>query len=684
MEHLWKSVSIKGLLALSVSGKRLLQLQSHEVKSPRDYELKLTKAEATRLSTYAACIITLEYPYNLHATTTIDMHGMAVPSLHLFDQLIDRYYEFAAQSPLLFGRSPTSNTSPITLRTLFPRLQALRGITGEFLIYRNSQAHTRADFTVPLGNPLQSVLQPLCKIYANRTTAIPLILSTSSHVTLMSHLIEPKYFLDVRRNERLEYLDVTRRRSWVVREDWAQIARQTGSSAEFTTTTTRPPLHTLSLTMFHVHHFFSRLVQPDMFGEVLPHLRTLRLKNLRDDHYFLPIVTEFIPSISAQSSPPSQSTRYSSDETSAYGGGSGPETVWPRITRRVVITDSDDEDIEPMPPGGYLATPRVSRDVPTSTNPVPTIPLTATALQQLEAPTLTEVAAEEAGHQTSEDLDLTVSSDEDKMRRMVSSCDGDSDMGHLYRLHGRKGTSYATALDDLPVDPLSELDISEASSSSPIGMDIQEPIAGPSSNPNPVNNNRLRFLNISSPPFSPSSSHPHSRSSTDVDDDDGVYNQPFPNIWSTAFTDEFDDLDEITDSTDNDDDDGAGSLDEALDPIPLDADEASASHGPVPPPNRSLLELIAFSCPNLEILSLNGSGWDFAALLRTSSKDSDNEADGNDEGEGQLTNIELGVDFCGIMDAEERTQILVNGIERALKQWMKGKAKGRSPPKWRR
>ncbi|KAG9022784.1 hypothetical protein FRB95_014194, partial [Tulasnella sp. JGI-2019a] len=181
--------------------------------------------------------------------------------------------------------------------------------------------------------------------------------------------LEPKAFLDLRSNHVLEYLDVTKKRDWVVRDDWTQVAHQAGWSAaeiaESDENKGQPPLKHLSLTMYHVHHFFATLVGPDMFGEVLPHLRTLRLKNLKDDS----VVAE-LPAISTSSEGDSRFVSESdsgssgksnevstSSSASEFGGGS--RTVWPRITRRIIRSEDgesdrmEDSDDEPTPPGGY-------------------------------------------------------------------------------------------------------------------------------------------------------------------------------------------------------------------------------------------------------------------------------------------------------------------------------------------
>ncbi|KAG8982348.1 hypothetical protein FRB94_013895 [Tulasnella sp. JGI-2019a] len=679
LEHLWKSIAITDCLNLVASGRHLLRVTTSQVRSPKDYELKLTTAEAIRLSTFARCIITLEYPYSLH-TAGFNNPSLAHTPYYLFGQLIDRYYQCVVQFPHLFGHSVITSPSSITLRTLFPRLRNLRGTSAAtfFVQSRDQYPPGWASFTVPLSfNPLQSVLQPLCVIYDSRATAIPRILSSSSSLTLDSLSLEPKAFLDLRRNHVLEYLDVTKKRDWVVRDDWTQVAHQAGWSAaeiaESEENKGKPPLKHLSLTMYHVHHFFATLVGPDMFGEVLPHLRTLRLKNLKDDSVAaeLPAIStssegdsRFVSESDSGSSGRSNETSTSSS-ASAFGGG--PRTVWPRITRRTIRSEDcesdrmEDPDDEPTPPGGYVIG-TTSRRINSTSG---TVPLTATALQQLEGPILTETIAEEAGHQSSEDLDLTEA--EEKGKRTASG--EDSDIVTSY--HHRRGTSYATALDDFSglqnLRNPTTTDVSDASELESGFKDLAQTPTSVRVGPSKGVNNRLRFLNISSPSSSSGPSSPAAMHSEDEDEDED--DQPdniFPNIWDTdIFNGDDSEL-----STDDDDDNGNGLDEMEFTGLPL-----APSPTPVPPPTRSFLELIATSCPNLEVLSLSGNGWDFSVLLLHSDPTGGDEGD---EGEEQLSKIELGVDFRGTLDAEERTDILVDGIDRALKQWKKGKGKSRT------
>ncbi|KAG9003060.1 hypothetical protein FRB90_011256 [Tulasnella sp. 427] len=114
--------------------------------------------------------------------------------------------------------------------------------------------------------------------------------------------------------------------------------------------------------------------------------------------------------------------------------------------------------------------------------------------------------------------------------------------------------------------------------------------------------------------------------------------------------------------------------DDSFTSVSSDALQGGA-HPPIDPPNRAFLQLVAESCPELEMLVLE-EAWDFDRLTAEDAGGagvdvgvSGTGTPGEPEvGPGTLSRVRLRVNFRSVEDAEERTEVLVKGIRRAMMQ----------------
>lgn len=604
----------------------------------------MTNAEALRLQKYATSIVTLEYPYSVYSG--LDRN----PPHFLLDQLVEGWRDFVLKYPMLFGVLPETQ---VTLTTLFPRLRQLRGSTGDFINSRTSRSisiytDTTASFTVPL-NPIFGILQPLCRVYAHRATSVPIIASASTQLTLDSNSLNPKTFLDIRRNKRLTSLEVRGGRNWLVYDEWIQVALKAGWNASdadaiLSPQSTKPPLQLLSLHTPEVHHVFTKLISPNMFGPIT-HLRVLHLgiPQLQS------ITRRSAPSYTSDSDPPTLASVSESESESDVSVGILPTLrgMWPRITRRIIRSEdsnqgSDEGAPRAVMPGHYsptATTPSFLGDF--DTTPIPgsmvTIPLTAAALETLQAPTLTEEAAAAAGHQTSDDNEGDSSSSSSDV---LQDSDAQPPPNHL----PLRSTDFSDYFSDSSAD-------SPNPTQPPGGFDAFSP-AFPHAVPQPPSDRSDSPL----PPLLDVST---------ADSDDGEYAQHFPNLWHNH--------NHAHSSTDSEDlviSSWASNI----------SMEAASSPTLVPPPDRSFVQLIASSSPRLEILVFEGN-WDWTRLVSAMPTHGPMTGTGIVSWEHELhgltrVEVRLGAEYYEANE-EDRAAVLVGGIEDAMKRWRKGKRKDR-------
>ncbi|KAG8991768.1 hypothetical protein FRB90_001240 [Tulasnella sp. 427] len=635
IEHLWRSVNVRTFLKLSSGYRRVADLVSLGPVCSIDFfilsantlniayrklyaffalqiqdDLSLTVAEVARLGIYAPCIAVFEFSY--HEATG---NGAQRPPDLYIELLIDLWCDILNDHPHLLPIPHGGFTHPITdltLPVLFPRLRSLLGSTS----HNFAEGCQNAEFLVPF-RPLHGLLRPLTKVYRTEPLALSLVATTSSEVVMDTSDLRPSIWFEFKRNPILRRVEFTRRSRRVVRDDWDKVLAD-APGAGWTKQTfpwhLKPPIRHLTLRAFDVHFVFTRLVDKRMFGPVTQ-IRVLRLRNFSktarqyESTESRSSRSEYLPRLVDTEDELAEETGSEvapwEGKTLKDGGDAIVDDQDVAVTSTLLETASFDDDDGVSYFDGTPITAANIRTVLGDRSTRPT-PLTEAALAEMRA--------------SSRDVDLASSRNSSTTRSSQSP--------------PPPPPGFET--DDYP-----DLDASSAASGLGRRSDASSSrLAGPLYN---------------------------TESSTDDDDDasGGAGAGGGGSLWNPLGFNFFND--NYTSEDDSASDDSFAS-------VSSDALQGGA-HPPIDPPDRAFLRLVAESCPELEMLVLE-EAWDFDRLTAEEAGGAGASASvavgtraGEPEGgPGTLSRVRLRVNFRSVEDVEERTEVLMKGIRRAMKQ----------------
>ncbi|KAG9006824.1 hypothetical protein FRB90_009727 [Tulasnella sp. 427] len=605
IEHLWRSVNVRTFLTLSSGYRRVADLVS---LGPIQDGLSLTVAEVAKPGIYAPCIAVFEPCYHEATDTEPNVHPTSTSNSSSTSGAT------SSQTTHTSSQSPHSGfMHPITelrLPVLFPRLRSLLGSTS-----RNfAEGCQNAEFLVPF-RPLHGLLRPLTKVYRTKPLALLLVATTSSEVVMDTSDLRPSVWFEFKRNPILRRVEFTRRSRRVVRDDWDKVLAD-APGAGWTKQTfpwhLKPPIRHLTLRAFDVHFVFARLVDKRMFGPVTQ-IRVLRLRN-------------FSKTARQYESTESRSSRSEYlprlvDTEDELAEETGSEVVpWEGKTLKdggdAIV---DDQDVAVT--STLLET--ASFDDDDGVSYFDDTPITAANIRTVlgdrsTRPTpLTEAALAEM-RASSRDVDLASS-------RNSSTT--------------RSSQSPPPPPPGFETDEYPDLDASSAASGLGRRSDASSSrLAGPLYN---------------------------TESSTDDDEDasGGAGAGGGSSLWNPLGFNFFNDNYTSEDDSASDDDSFASVSSDAL---------QGGAFPPIDPPDRAFLRLVAESCPELDMLVLE-EAWDFDRLTAGDVEGAGGIAVGTrgeepEVGPGTLSRVRLRVNFRSVEDVEERMEVLVKGIRRAMGQ----------------
>ncbi|KAG8952075.1 hypothetical protein FRC00_006942, partial [Tulasnella sp. 408] len=574
-------------------------------------DLSLTVAEVSRLGIYAPCISVFEFSY--HEATG---NGVQRPPDLYIELLIDLWCDILNQHPQLLPVPHggfTHTITDVTLPVLFPRLRGLRGSTSHSF----AEGCQNAEFLVPF-QPMHGLLRPLMGIYRTEPITLSLIATKSTEIVMDTSDLRHSIFFEFKKNPILRRLEYTRRSRRAVRDDWDKILLEsrTGWSTQTFPYSLKPPLRHLTLRAFDVHFFFTRLMDSRMFGPITQ-IRVLCLRNFSkttrqyESTESRSSRSEYMPRLVDTEDELAEETGSDAapwEGKTLTGGGIGDDDPDVAVTSTLFETASFDDDIS------YFDDPHFSA----ATLPLALggrsrpIPLTEAALAEMRA--------------SSRDVDLASS---------------------------RNSSTTRSSQSTPPPPPGFETD-DYSQNDDGQDNDVEESSAVSGASPRRRRRRRREPSNASSS----AQAGPLYETESSDDDDDGsggnggsLWNPLGFNFFNDHYTTE-----------------GSSEIDDSFASISSDGLEGAT---PIEPPDRTFLQLVAQSCPDLELLVLE-EAWDLDRLTAPArpamAVSAAARRDEPEFGPGTLSRVRLRVNFRSIENVEERTEILVKGIRRAMKQ----------------
>lgn len=546
------------------------------------------------------------FEFSYHEATGNDVQRP--PDLYI-ELIIDLWCDILNQNPHLLPIPHGGFTHPITditLPVLFPRLRGLRGSTSHSF----REGCQNAEFLVPF-RPMHGILRPLTSIYRTEPLTLSLIATKSTEIVMDTSDLRQSIFFEFKKNPILQKLEFTRRSRRVVRDDWDKILleSQAGWTKQNFPYSLKPPLRHLTLRAFDVHFVFAQLMDSRMFGPITQ-IRVLCLRN------FSKTARQYESTESRSSRSEYLPRLVDTEDELAEETGSDAAPWQGKTLTAAGMGDDSDPDVAVT--STLLETASFDDDISYFDDPhfgAPTLPL-AVGGRSRPVP-LTEAALAEM-RASSRDVDLASSRNSSTTRSSQSpppppigfETDDDSHNGE----------------HDNDMDGSSA--VSDASRARRHGRS-----SGASSSP------RAGLYNA--------------ESSTDED----ASGAGGGSLWNPLGFNFFNDTYTTEDSA----------TDDSFASVSSDGLEGGAS--PIEPPNRTFLQLIAQSCPDLELLVLE-EAWDFDRLTAGGALPGSDPV-GSEEPEmvpGTLSRVRLRVNFRSIDEVEERTEVLEKGIRRAMKQ----------------
>ncbi|KAG8919369.1 hypothetical protein FRC01_001317, partial [Tulasnella sp. 417] len=591
-------------------------------------DLSLTVAEVSRLGIYAPCISVFEFSY--HEATG---NGVQRPPDLYIELLIDHWCDILNQHPTLLPVPHGGFTHPITdvtLPVLFPRLRGLRGSTSHSF----TEGCQNAEFLVPF-RPMHGLLRPLTSIYRTEPITLSLIATKSTEIVMDTSDLRHSIFFEFKRNPILRRLEYTRRSRRAVRDDWDKVLLEsrTGWTKQSFPYFLKPPLRHLTLRAFDVHFFFTQLMDSRMFGPITS-IRVLCLRNFSkttrqyESTESRSSRSEYLPRLVDTEDELAEETGSEAapwEGKTLTGSGIAGDTdfvVDPAVavTSTLLETASFDDDISYFDDPQFRAATLPSAFNGGRSRPTP---LTEAALAEMRA--------------SRGDVDLASS---------------------------RNSSTTRSSQSTPPPPPGFETD--DYSHNDEHDNDVEESSAV--SGGSPRRRRRRRRQGSSNASSSPQAGPLYETESSTDEDASGagggsLWNPLGFNFFNDTYTTE-----------------GSSEIDDSFASISSDGLEGGT---PIEPPDRTFLQLIARSCPDLEMLVLE-EAWDFDRLTAPVGAGGSAAAGvpGRDEpevGPGTLSRVRLRVNFRSIEDVEERTEILVKGIRRAMKQRSVGAKRPKLP-----